>query len=241
MSRIIWGASGSRIYQAGISRGVYFNSELNGMAWNGLVSVVESEPNKDAVPLYLDGRKIINRRRFGEFLASLEVITAPGDDRTLLNNTFSFSYRVEYGNHYEIHLVYNATAVLGTRGYVTIDDAPELTLLALNISTLPQVVDTHRRTSHLIINSLVARSDALAAFEAVLYGDSDHNSRLPSPDEVLEIFESHAILRVTELSDGSYRISGPDDVIFENIDGSWTIVWDSVIEIYDSVYQISSL
>lgn len=241
MTKIAWGALESRNYQAGVSHGVYFNSSLDGVAWNGLISVVESEAANQDTPLYIDGRKIINRRRFGDFLASLEVVAAPGEDRTLLKNTFSFSYRVYYGNYYEIHLVYNATAVLDDRGYVTIDDAPELTLLSLKVSTLPQIVDFNKRTSHLIINSLVAREDAMAAFEDILYGNNDHNSRLPTPDEVLEIFESHAILRVTDLRDGSYQISGPDEVIFENLDGSWTIDWASVIEIYDNVYQISSL
>lgn len=241
MTKMVWGSPGSRMYQAGVSHGVYFNQALEGQVWNGLISVIEGEDHGEDAPLYLDGRKVVNRKRFGDFIASIEVVAAPGEDAILLKNVFSFSYRVDFGSHYEIHLVYNARAVIEGRGYTSIADAADLTLLSLKISTLPQVVDFDRRTSHLVISSLVAREDALSMFESILYGNDDADSTLPTPDEVLEIFESHAILRVTDLRDGSYEISGPDEAIFENEDGSWTIDWPSVIQIHDSVYKISSL
>lgn len=241
MSRITWDDLLSRFYQVGVSHGVIFDSDSNGFPWNGLIGVSESSSGFEDAPVYIDGIKMVNRRRFGDFVASIDVIGTDTDISSLLRNTFSFCYRVEDVDNYEIHLVYNARAVANERSFKSISALPEMTNLSLAVSTIPQVVDHDRRTSHLVINSRIARSDALAAFEKVIYGDEENNSHLPSPDEVLEIFESHAILRVTDLRNGYFEISGPDEAVYENEDGSWTIDWPSVIQVHDTVYQISSL
>lgn len=241
MSRIKWDSIHERFYQAGVSHGVYFNEVGEGSVWNGLISVVESESNNEASPIFIDGIKLVNRRRFGEFTASLEAIAAPDAEIALLKSMFSFSYKVFYGHYYEIHLVYNARAVVTKRTYISNDTNTSLTLLSLTISTLPQAIDANRRTSHLVVSSYSTHENTLQALENIIYGTDILDSRLPAPDEVLELFENDTFLTVTDLGDGVWEITGPDDAVYLNDDGSWTIDWPSVIQVEEHAYQISSL
>lgn len=241
MTRLQWDYESSKYYQAGVDRGVYYGVDSIGIPWNGLVSVVEKTDIDEDSPLYLDGIKIANRRRFGDFAATIEAVSYPEEFNRALRRPFGLCYRVQTADHYQIHLVYNALAFVSDRDFGTVTDTPDVVMFGFDISTMRSKLDRNRRVSHLIIDERYARPEAISEIESILYGDDSSSSRLPTPEEVLEVFESHAILRVTELDDGSYEIRGPDDAVYKNMDGSWTITWPSVILIDDHTYQISSL
>jgi hypothetical protein len=81
----------------------------------------------------------------------------------------------------------------------------------------------------------------MEALEDVLYGTDDESPRLPSPEEVFEIFEENAILRIIDNGDGTWTAIGPDSAI-EMLDSeTFEITWPSAVYIDADTYTISSL
>jgi hypothetical protein len=241
MTRLTWDDLASRLYSRGVDRGVYFKPDAPGVAWNGLISVVESVDSDDPYELYLDGVKVVNRRRFGDFKASVEALANPDRFYEIFGETFGFSYRIMIADHYQIHLVYNVVSYDGGRARTSMSDSPDLSLLTAELTTKRQLVDGKHMASHLIIDSRYCNPDALERIEDIIYGNADEDSTLPSPEDLYEIFEDYAVLVVTDHGDGSATISGPDVAVFPNGIGGYTISWPSVIQKDAVSYQISSL
>lgn len=241
MSRITWGDLATRLFFAGVDRGVYFPPEKPALPWNGLISVIEDVDSDDVSMIYVDGAKIINRRRFGEFKATIEALTPPGKITGLFDRNFGFTYRIMLGDHYQIHLVYNANTRRAVPTYSTVSDNVNLSLVSFDLTTISQRFEHNGRAAHLIIDSAECPEGVLEQIEDIIYGGDASDPRLPDPDEIIAIFEEHVTLKVTDHGDGSVTFEGPDDVVFENADGSWTISWPSVISLGNHVYQISSL
>ena len=60
MSRLVWDATGERLYETGVSNGVLYVQNSagtgweTGVAWNGLSSVTESPDGGDSNDIYAD-------------------------------------------------------------------------------------------------------------------------------------------------------------------------------------------
>jgi hypothetical protein len=65
-------------YSLGVHNGVLYPQNSPGVAWNGLVSVVE---NGDDAPtaLYIDGQKILDRSVPGSFAGTISAYTYPDE------------------------------------------------------------------------------------------------------------------------------------------------------------------
>ena len=94
--------------------------------------------------------------------------------------------------------------------------------------------------AHLIIDSTIAHPAAIQAVEDILYGSIDGVSRLPDPEELIAIFERHAIFVVIDHGDGTWTAIGPDDSIQMINTSTFQITWPSVIFLSEDTYQISS-
>lgn len=187
-----------------------------GVAWNGLTTVTESptgaEPNKQ----YADNQVYVNLISAEEFEGTIEAFTYPREfgqcDGTAepetgvfvgqqIRRPFGFAYRTLVGNDlegaafgYKLHLVYNATASPSEKAYATVNDSPEAIGFSWAITTVPAYVGTigatnYRPTSSITIDSTTADADALADLEALLYGDEATDASLPTPAEVIALFE----------------------------------------------------
>lgn len=170
MSKIVWDEDGSRLYEAGVSKGVLYvwddtnNSFGNGVAWNGLVSVSESPEGGEPNPYYADNIKYFNLMSVEDFNGSIEAYHYPVEfeacDGTADYATgmkigqqdrkkFCLCYRTEIGSDekalgkqgYKIHIVYNALATPSERSYETVDDSPEPMTFSWDFSTTPVVLD----------------------------------------------------------------------------------------------------
>ena len=166
-----------------------------------------------------------------------------------MRKPFDFAYRTMIGNDidgtdygYKIHLVYNATAVPSEKAYSSIGGSTTTADLTWDISTQPvRVPEVQRLTSHLVIDASKAYDWAVEALEAVIYGDEDNDPRMPTPDEVVSIFEDNSILKITDNGDGTFTAEGPDSVVQSLGGNKWQISWPSVVDIGDNTYQLTSL
>lgn len=242
MSKLIWDDIAARDYEAGVDRGVFYPLNGPGQVWNGLVSVEESPSEADDRPRYLDGKRIGNRRRLGEFSATVSAFTyptsfSPGLIAPIRRTHFGLSYRTQSRNGYKIHLVYNAIASPSDSNYVFDDTSPFQWLL----TTRGELGPDGMIVSHFIIDTEIAYPEVVELFEKVLYGDEENDSRLPTPIEVFNIFEANARFRVIDNGDGTWTAIGPDDAITVNPDGTFEITWPSAVMISGDTYRLQSL
>lgn len=242
MTRLVWDKVAERDYESGLDRGVFYPLNSPGHAWNGLTSVEESLSEVDGRPRYMDGKKIGVKRRKGEFSAIITAFTYPEvfNDGLIAPNPaprFNLSYRVQTATGYKLHLIYNALAAPIQKNYAYESTDP----FNWSITTRGISGPDNRVMSHLVIESTTAYPETTAALEAVLYGDNDFAPRMPTPDEVFQIFEDNSILRVIENGDGTFTVIGPDEAIQMLDPATFQITWPSAIIIDEVSYQISSL
>lgn len=181
-----------------------------GVAWNGLTAVTEQDGGAEETALWADDIKYASLRSMEEFGATIEAYQCPPEfyacdgsasitDGVFIDQqgrkSFAFSYVTTIGNDvngtdygYKIHLVYGCTASPSERAYQTINDSPDAITLSWEVTTTPVPVTGYKPTSHLSIDSTMFTTEAakakLKAFEDILWGSTEANSRLPLPDEV---------------------------------------------------------
>lgn len=216
-SALVWDDTGNRKFETGSKKGVLFvadsskpNGYGDGVAWNGLTAVTESNSGAEETALWADDMKYASLRSAEEFGATIEAYQCPPEfyecdgsaslaTGVTINQqgrkSFAFSYVTTIGNDvngtdygYKIHLIYGATASPSERAYQTINDSPDAITLSWEITTQPINVTGHKATAHLIIDSTLVDPVKLAAFETLLYGSSAAASTLPLPDEVATLF-----------------------------------------------------
>lgn len=222
-------------YETGLDRGVYFPSNAPAEAWSGLVSVVENPPELRTIVTYREGLKVVNLKSEGSYSATIDAYSYP----TSLNrrSTFGFSYRTLTSDGYRLHVVYNALAHFSEHSY----KFDETSTFSFDISTTPVAIPGVKPSAHLVIDTETAYSWAVAAFEDVLYGSNASDARLPSPQEIFDIFEVNSLLRVTDNDDGSFTVTGPDDAIQMLDDTTFQIAWPSASYLDTDTYTIRSL
>lgn len=263
MTRFVWDAVGERPFENGIDRGVLYLGDA-GYIWNGLLSVSEEPTGGETRSFYIDGIKFLSLTSVEDYAATIQAFSSPAafaecDGSKPMyaglsvtqqrRKPFSFSYRTLVGNDanpslgYKIHLVYNALAQPSQRQNSTLNNSPEATTYSWAIDAVPpmQFGLGFKPTAHFIIDSTTMPTEVLEALEDILYGNEDDEARLPSQTEVLALFESYAVLQVTDNGDGTFTVVGPDEVI-QMIDATtFQITWPSAVPINSTTYTLSSL
>lgn len=215
MAKLAWDRTGERFYETGVDRGVLYlpdsrGAYVNGVAWNGLVSVSESPSGAEPNAQYADNIKYLNLFSAEEFGATIEAFTYPDEFAQFdglgvptpgvavgqqSRRGFGLSYRSKVGNDidgddygYKIHLIYGAMASPSEKAYNTVNDSPEAITFSWEISTTPVAVTGMKPTSIITIDSTKVDATTLAALEDILYGTTGVDPALPLPDTVITMF-----------------------------------------------------
>lgn len=213
MAKLVWDASGTRQFEAGVDRGVLYPLGTTGyeagVAWSGLTAVNEAPSGAESNPQYADNIKYVDIQSAEEFNATIEALTYP-DEFELCDGSaspsvgltvgqqtrkpFGFCYRSLLGNDleqldagYKIHLVYGAKAAPSEKSRTTINDSPEAMPFSWEISTTPVPVTGYKPSAHLTLDSTKVPEAKMAAIEALLYGTEALAAELPTPDEVIAL------------------------------------------------------
>lgn len=208
---IVWDATGKRLFETGVDRGVLYPISEggvydNGVAWNGLSSISESPSGAEPTAVWADNIKYVNLMSAEEFGATIEAYTYP-DEFALCDGSaeltpgvmigqqarkiFGLCYRTMIGNDvdgndhgYKLHIIYGAQASPSEKSYTTINDSPEAISFSWELTTTPVNVKDAKPTSYLVIDSTKSDPTKLEALEKILYGSSETAPRLPLPDEI---------------------------------------------------------
>ena len=195
--RIVWDATGERLYETGVDHGVLYildsdGTYKNGVAWNGLSAVTESPSGAEATAVWADNIKYLNLMSAEEFGATIEAYTYPDEfgqcDGTAelvegvtvgqqSRKTFGLCYRTRIGNDvdgdqhgYKLHIIYGALASPSEKGYQTVSDSPEAISFSWEVTTTPVNVSGMSATASLVIDSTKSNPEKLTALENILYG-----------------------------------------------------------------------
>jgi hypothetical protein len=243
--RVTWGAENG-IYTRGVSQGVLYPVNSPGVPWTGLISVTENGDDA-STPLYFDGQKYRNQTVLSVFEGTLTAFTYP-DEFEQYNGVVNgitaqkrLSFGLSYRNSKEIHILYNVSAAPSANQYGSISDAPDPNTFSWDITTVPMAVTEARPTSHLVISLAQAEADSISDLEALIYGDDENDPVLPDPAAILEIFESHTTLRITDNGDGTWTATGPDSVVALTDSNTFQIDWPSAVLIDADTYTVYSL
>lgn len=187
--------------------------------WNGITGITESPDGADANDMWADNMKYSSPRSTEQFGLTVEAYMYPDQfgycDGTVepvagvkvgqqSRMPFCLAYRTEIGNDttsesddgYLLHLVYNLTASPSDRSYETINDSPDAITFSWELSSNPVVFEyedykDYKPISNITINSKTANATALEWLETFLYGSSNTEGSMPSPDGVLYVFSQY--------------------------------------------------
>ena len=218
--KLQWHETGMRLYETGVSHGVLYPVDANGLyskgyAWNGISSVAESPSGAEATPIWADDVKYLSLMSIEEYGATISAYTYPDEfmacDGSMAiasgvyigqqtRKSFGFCYRTVLGNDveanahgYKLHLIYGCTASPSDRTYDTVNDTPEAIEFSWELTTIPVEVDGHRPTASVTIDSTKVDSAKLRVLEDILYGSEQVDSRLPLPGEIITLMGSSAV------------------------------------------------
>lgn len=215
MTRLIWDATGERVYQTGLDHGVLYlpdgaGAYVNGYRWNGLTKVSEKPTGATSTKQYADNIIYLNLLSLEQFEADISAYTYPDEwaecDGTKEpepgvaigqqpRKSFGLSYRTKVGddlhgsdNGYKLHLVYNALAAPSSKDFTTVNDSPAALEFTWSMTCTPVTVTGYKALSTITIDSTKVSATALAILEDFLYGTVGSDPSLPTPDAVLAIF-----------------------------------------------------
>jgi len=217
MPALTWDNVGERLYETGVDHGVLYQIDdtgayTDGVAWNGLTTLTESPSGAESNKQFADNTVYVNLISAEEFGGTIEAFTYPEEfgqnDGSAEpapgvqvgqqgRRPFGLVYRSLQGNDtdgqdhgYRLHLIYGAQASPSEKAYASVNDSPEAISFSWDFSTTPMSVTGHKPTSLLTIDSTVVDPAKLKALEDMLFGSATDEPHLPSPDEVIELFET---------------------------------------------------
>jgi hypothetical protein len=229
MTKLVWDEMGSRLYELGIDRGVFYQIDGPGFAWNGLTSVVETIADSTETVHFIDGTKFLNQLSLGDYSATLQAFTYPDEFSEYDGYTgqaltyqqrreFNLSYRSLVGNDvsgsdhaYKLHLVYNCLASPTQTEHATVGSSQTPTNFSWNITTTPIAIPNARPTAHIVIDTTRAYSGIVSIIEDILYGTAETSPRFPTIEEIIDIFADNSPFIIIDHGDGSFTAISPED------------------------------
>lgn len=236
MTKLIWSTDDK--LSTGLSHGViYFDGQYQ--AWRGLTEA-SAEPPEATATQYLDGESYVVNARGGEYEGSLTAYTYPEvlDNQTATARQLTgMTYRTDT----HLHLIYNPFVYLEPSPYQTDTNTASASDFSFSITTKPTHIDGLEPISQLIVSLDQVNPAALSDLETMLYGGEDSEPVWPTIEQVVELVEARAVLRITDHRDGTWTADGPAQAIKMVSATEFEITWPSAFLIDANTFVISSL
>lgn len=242
MTRLAWDDTSKNSIESGIDRGVIYPPNEIGVPWNGLVSIEVSEDSREARSYFLDGQKVAKDPKTGDFDATIKAYTYPDEFDRVGGSGFGLSYRTivktDSQDYYKIHILYDVFAMDREIVNKTTTLTTEAVIFEWDLTSLPINLDGLRPLTHIVIDSRAAYPWLLRDIEDQIYGTRVTDPHLPNLEELLDIFESNAILKITNHGDGTWTAEGPP--VYSIGPTEFGIDWSSVVYLNSETYKVSS-
>lgn len=232
---LTWDRPDERYYEHGLDRGVLYMTGRDPIPWNGLTSFDEGSSGSTSL-LYRDGVIYLADVDASDFTAQMSAIYYPNEFGECLGipeaadgffvddqkpKRFGLSYRTLIGSGtqgdmfgYQLHLVYNAMASIGTRNRKTMGETVEPAEFTFDIVCTPVKLPGFRPSAHYIIDTRSMSPSKIAQLEDILYGTDSAPGELPDPVTFFDIMNYGAAIVVTDHGDGTFSVDGSNDNVF---------------------------
>lgn len=227
----------------GLDRGFLYPPDSDGVPWVGLTSLEEQEDGFRLETYHVDGRKVGHRHVAGNYTATLASYDDPFKDRKYEGVLFGVSYREMLSNDdYRLHIVQGLSVSKAgfTRSSVNPTPTPETHSWYMAAVDIPLGDDVHG--SHLILDSALIYPWVLRDIEAVLYGYPNGGARIPTIDEIYDIFATMNLV-IIDHGDGTWSAVG-HDVMVAMLDSTEFMISSPTVEMVDGeehTYDVESL
>lgn len=241
---ITWDKLTERYFQYGLDRGVIYIGAAAPVPWNGLLAVDEQGGGAADI-IYRDGKVIFADVEPSDFAATVKAFMYPDElsaclgiveaaENLFVDNQkpkrFGLSYRVLVGSGlngdqfgYQIHLLYNCIASIGTRSHKTMGETVDPENFDFTIVCTPIKLAGFRPSAHYILDTRGMNSGQLAELENLLYGVGVTLGRLPTPTELFSMMNFGVIMKVHDNGDGTVKITGASQYFTDMGNGKWAV------------------
>lgn len=262
MSRLVWHRPGSHRYENGIDQGVLYLPDGSAVPWNGLTEI-DKKSERDANPVYFDGRKINDGVSVGDFSATLKAITYPEEMELLegaekMRNgvtvgdqppkTFALCYRTMIGNEiegegvgYKINVIWNLTAIPNDRTYASVSDDPEIVEFEWDLVAVPEDIPGMRPTAHITLDTRYLDPWLIEDLEKILYGNSGAEASLIPMVDFITFLQEWYRVKIIDHGNGTWSAieQRPGFITFIEEDWFFTITKIKAVYIDADTYEIS--
>lgn len=200
MAILTWGQAGTKFYETGVDRVVFYPMVGPGVAWTGVTSITEKNDGGDLSPYYLDGLKLIDFVENVDFKLELSAFGTPPEFRVCEGlfelhkgfivtqqprKFFGLSYRTLLSNdlgaaYYRIHLVYNLFSNSNGKKYTSLTKSTDPIEYSWTMDSIPVANTTKKPTAHISVNSKSYTAAKITALENLLYGTVSTDPTLPT-------------------------------------------------------------
>lgn len=229
---LTWDKPDQRYYSHGLDRGVLFIPGRDPIPWNGLQGFEENSAGATTM-YYRDGVIYLADADAGDFSGQISAIFYPDEFGECLGipevtdglyvdgqkpKRFGMSYRTLIGSGtkgdlfgYQLHLVYNCMATIGTRSRKPIGDTPTPVAFTFDVNCTPVKMTGFRPTAHIAIDSRNMSQSTIDDLEALIYGTDTVPGVMPDPDVLFDMMNFGDALVVTSHADGTFDVEGSAD------------------------------
>lgn len=272
---LTWDDPNSRHFEHGLDRGVLYLRDRDPIPWNGLKSLDEGGEGSTAM-YYRDGIVYLADAEPGDFKAQLKTIMFPPEfgeclgypevtDGLFLDNQkpkrFDFCYRSLVGSGtegdmfgYQIHLVYNVMASIGTRSRKTLGGDAEPVEFSFDLVCTPVKLAGYRPTAHFVIDTRDMSKSVIAEIEGILYGHDEDPiddiiddsfvefipGRMPTPAELFDIMNFGSAILFTVHPNGTYTVTAASSNLYSTGPHSFIVKNSSAVDNGDGTYHIAT-
>lgn len=257
---LTWDKPNERYYQHGLDRGVLYIPGKDPVPWNGLTGLTEGSNSTSSV-LYRDGVIFLADADAGDFSAQMTAMFYPNAfaeclgipevaDGLYVDNQkpkrFGLSYRSLVGSGmkgdmfgYQIHLVYNAMASIGSVQRQTLGKAVDPVEFTFDLVCTPVRLPGYRPSAHYIIDTRFMSKSTVTELEEILYGTSETPGSLPDPLTLFDLMNFGDAIVITVHTNGNFTVSASSSNL-EEIDSSHFVMRNiNGIDNGDGTYVIS--
>lgn len=235
----------ARVY-TGVDRGFIFFDQQPGTPWIGITALEEQEDGYRLEEYYVDGKKVGHRHIAGNYTAAVASYDDPFGDAIFEDQLFGITYRETFmmgaEEHYRLHIVHAVSIVKESFSRATVNatatpDTHKWTMASIDIPLSDEV-----NGSHLILDSTEIYPWVLRDIEAILYGYPDGGARIPSIDEIYDVFATMNLV-IIDHGDGTWSAVG-HDVMVAMLDPTEFMISSPTVEMVEGeqyTYDVESL
>lgn len=261
LARVEWSADHDRYFHQGVDRGVLYPRNANPVPWLGITGVDEASDSSTSV-LYRDGVIFYSSVDPGDYSGKLTTFWYPDEFAECAGipkaatgfhvdnqrpTPFDLCYRSLIGSGtsgdmfgYQLHLIYNATAQIGTRTRKTLTaEGTDIDELSFDLVCTPVQLPGFRPSAHYIIDTRNLTSQRIEELENILYGDGVTAGKLPDPETLLDIMKFGDAIVITQVGPHLYEIEGSSENVQDLGDGLWSINNVNAVDHGDGSHTLS--